>query len=246
MSDLQASPAIHPSNWSALSAQRGRRVWLAAPGWAYSWLVFWSEQWTLLRILGAAGKFVIVIAVIQWFLESGERLKERHYRAWEIVNSARGSTGDGGRRDALQDLNNDGVYLAVAPLTDAYLINIQLQGAMLAGAMLPGANLVQANLLKASLTQADMTNANLASANLARADLRFAKLINASLVGANLSEADLSDADLTGANLFGASLLNANLTGAKTDQSTFCRTLMGDGKMNNANCPKQANAELRQ
>ena len=33
------------------------------PQWAYSWLVFWSEQWSFLKVLDAAGKFVIVVAL---------------------------------------------------------------------------------------------------------------------------------------------------------------------------------------
>ena len=46
---------------------------------------------------------------IKWQLEADDRDKERHYRAWELINAARGSTGDGGRRDALEDLNRDNI-----------------------------------------------------------------------------------------------------------------------------------------
>ena len=48
--------------------------------------------------------FTVVAAVIsgavtgiRWQLEADNRAKERHYRAWELINAARGSTGDGGR-----------------------------------------------------------------------------------------------------------------------------------------------------
>jgi hypothetical protein len=215
MSDVQKDLSVHPVSWSKLRMQRPR-YWLDVPQWAYLWIVFWSQQWSFLRILDAAGKFVIVVALFQWFSESGNRVKERHYRAWDIVNSARGSTGDGGRRDALQDLNNDGVALANAPLSDAYLIGINLSRAMLNGASLK--------------------NANLAGAQLQGADLGTANLVNANLIGANLSEANLVAADLTGANLHGASLFKADLKETTIVQTSFCQTLMPDGTTNNKNC----------
>jgi hypothetical protein len=217
-------------------ARHDGRTWLGVPEWAYSWIVFWSEQWTLLKILDAAGKFVIVIALGQWFFEAGSRKKDQHYRAWQIINSARGGTGDGGRLDALQDLNKDGVSLASAPLSNAYLIRIDLQGAELKGAVLSGANLVEAELSQSNLFLADLTNATLAGANLESADLSSAKLINANLAGADLRGAKLVGADLTGAKLIGANLLNADLAQATREGSNFCGSLMPDGSVNRADC----------
>ena len=85
------------------------------------------------------------------FLEAGDRAKERHYRAWDLINSARGSTGDGGRKDALQDLNKDRVSLARAPLDRANLVKINLEGALLMEANLEGAHLEGAHLEQAKL-----------------------------------------------------------------------------------------------
>jgi len=238
MSNAQEVSPIRPANWAKLRTER-RPYWRTAPKWAYSWLVFWSQQWSFLKVLDAAGKFVIIVAVVQWFLESGDRAKERHYRAWAIVNSARGAAGDGGRRDALQDLNADGVSLANAPLSNAYLIGVKLQRAVLSGATLSDTNLLEASLANAELFLADLTNANLARAQLQGARLDSAKLINANLIGANLNEAKLTSADLTGANLLGASLFKADLTGATVDGATFCGTLMPNGITNNTNCASQ-------
>jgi hypothetical protein len=235
MSDLDRDLPVRPISWSKFRTER-RPYWRTAPQWSYSWLVFRSQQWSFLKILDAAGKFVIIVALIQWVLEAGDRAKERHYRAWNIVNSARGATGDGGRRDALQDLNSDSVSLANAPLSNAYLIGIKLPGALLMGATMSDTNLVEATLTKANLFLADLTNANLARAQLPGADLSSAKLVNANLIGANLNDAKLPSANLTGANLLGASLFNADLTGATLDQTTFCRTLMPNGTTNNTNC----------
>ena len=102
----------------------------------------------LIEFLEYAGKLTVVAAVIsgawsgiQWQLEADNRTKERHYRAWELINSARGSTGDGGRKDALQDLNRDGVSLAAAPLEKAYLPGVSLEGANLSDANLEASDL---------------------------------------------------------------------------------------------------------
>lgn len=58
-------------------------------------------KWVFFRL----EQIAVIGAVLFWFSEAPDRTKERHYRAWELINSARGSTGDGGRIDALQDLN---------------------------------------------------------------------------------------------------------------------------------------------
>ncbi len=116
-----------------------------------------------------------------WLLEADDRTKAKHYRAWELINSARGSSGDGGRINALQDLNEDGVSLAAAPLEKAYLRGVRLPGA-------------------------DLRGANLSEADLTGADLRDANLFEADLNGATLTATDLSDAQLSKANLAGADL----------------------------------------
>ena len=221
-----------------ISGSWWRKDGLVLPVRMYRWLVSGSEQWKFLKILDAAGKFVIIVALVQWFLEAGDREKERHYRAWAIVNSARGSTGDGGRKDALQDLNEDKVVLSVAPLTDAHLNGIELKNAILDGASLTRAVLVDAHLENANLSLADLTDANLAGAHLEGAELSSAKFINSNLVGANMTSAKLNGADLTGANLFQATLLKADLSAAKVDQVRYCGTLMPDGTTNNSDCPK--------
>jgi hypothetical protein len=72
-------------------------------------------------LLELAGKCTVLVVAIFWVLEADSRAKERHYRAWDLINAARGSSGDGGRKDALQDLNKDRVSLAAAPLEKAWL-----------------------------------------------------------------------------------------------------------------------------
>jgi hypothetical protein len=166
------------------------------PGWPYilgktewrlEWLVYWCRDLAIFEVLEFAGRVSIIIAVIVWFWEWEDRMKQSHYRAWELINSARGSTGDGGRRDALQDLNDDEVNLSAAPLANAYLSKIQLPNASLVGADLRGADLFAANLTEAELFAANLTGAGLSGADLFAANLTEAELFAANLTGAGLS-----------------------------------------------------------
>jgi hypothetical protein len=173
------------------------------------WFVYRLRSLALFDLLELAGRATVLVVAIFWFLEAGDRAKERHYRAWDLINSARGSTGDGGRRDALQDLNKDGVSLAAAPLEQAYLPGVDLTRAFL-----ERADLTDAHLTDAHLTDAHLTDAHLTDAHLTSADLTLAHLTGAVLTGVNLTYADLAGANLTGGLLKDANLKDANLKDA--------------------------------
>jgi uncharacterized protein YjbI with pentapeptide repeats len=82
-----------------------------------------------------------------------------------------GVDGDGGRRPALEDLNQDQEALAAAPLSKAYLFEVQLPAAQRQAADLAGAILSKANLPKATLLEANLAEAHLMGAKLSRANL---------------------------------------------------------------------------
>jgi hypothetical protein len=164
------------------------------------WFVYRLRSLALFDLLELTGKLTIVVAIVVWFLEADQRarqaeeaIKARHYRAWELINAARGSTGDGGRRDALQDLTKDRVSLAAAPLEQAHLPDIDLQGAILPGANLQGAWLVGAKLQGAYLVGAKLQGAHLQSANLQGAHLGDANLQDAIIGQAQLDAAKGND-----------------------------------------------------
>ena len=113
------------------------------------------------------------------------------YQAWQVINSAQGKGGSGGRVEALGNLLRNRISLA----------GINLDGAWLEGVQLPSATIVRSSLVQTNLTQA-----NLVGSNLEGADLRNAILVTANLTGANLRGANIAGARLSGATLDGADL----------------------------------------
>ncbi|HYZ72022.1 MAG TPA: pentapeptide repeat-containing protein [Chthoniobacterales bacterium] len=128
----------------------------------------------------------LLIAVVSYFAESKDRIKQKHYQAWQVINSAQGKGGSGGRIDALEELHQDGVPLVGVDVTNAFLQGIDLNGA---------------NLLRASFRTADIRGGSFADSLLEFADLTSANLRNADLQGADLGNSALDDADLFGADL---------------------------------------------
>ena len=216
-----------PANWEDWKwLHRWPR--LTSIEWALEWLVYWCRGLAIFEVLEFVGRASVLVAAVLWVFEAGDRektrlneIKQKHYRAWELINSARGSTGDGGRRDALQDLWADNVNLAAAPLAKAYLVGVKLPNAILTGAGLSTAVLAGADLSRANLTQADLSGADLSLANLSRA---------------NLNEVNLRGANLSWTNLTQAYLRNANLTDANLENAKFCETTMPTGTLNNREC----------
>lgn len=165
--------------------------------WSY-WLANTVNFVRLVEVL------VLLAGVYQLWARRGDRRraeedaarlarKTANYEAWQVINSAQGKGGSGGRVDALQDLIQNGISLAGVRLDGAWL-----EGAVLASGQLRYASLREANLHGADLKEANLEGADLTDANLTSADLRGAHLKNAILGGAQLGTADLRGADLTG------------------------------------------------
>ena len=181
--------------------------------------------------LGSAG--------IIFLLEAKDRQKRDHYEAWQVINLAQGQPGSGGRIQALQDLNRDGVDLKGVDVSMADLSGIDLRGANL-----KHANFSYTQLDSANLEGACLDNANFESANIFGANLRDAILYNTRLENANLSEADLEDAHLFNVSLSGAYLWKTNLKGCLCNKMTrdeiavawVCKTSLPNGTTDNRDC----------
>jgi hypothetical protein len=191
-----------------------------------------------LRIYLENGEVLAVFsAMVLYFKEARNRKKKEHYEAWQVINSAQGQTGSGGRVQALEDLNQDGIDLEGVAAPEAELSTINLKGGLLQRANFrkaaldranfQGANLTQAHLEMAFLWGAHLEKATLMNAHLEEANLIGAHLEGANLMGARLEGAKLNEAHLEGANLWGTHLHGANLMDIQWDSDTNWKGLKG-------------------
>ena len=178
--------------------------------WCLEWIAWALGNWAFLEVLEYLSTFSVLIAVIFYFSESGDRIRQRHYAAWAVINSAQGKGGSGGRIDALEELNHDRVALTGLDASSAFL-----QGVELPNAMLGRCSFQAADLRQSMLRSSDMTFCNLRSANFRNADLEHTQLADADLTETDLTGADLTSANLQRADLSNADLRRANLSGAK-------------------------------
>jgi uncharacterized protein YjbI with pentapeptide repeats len=156
--------------------------------------------------------------------------KDSNYQAWQVINSAQGKGGSGGRPDALCDLNRNGISLAGVNLDGAWLEQVDLRGASLQMASFEHANLHGAQLQGATLTGANFRGATLVAASLAGASLQ-----GADFTGARLSAADLSEADLYNAKgLRDCTLAYTNIEGIRRAPSGFREWALEQGAVNQA------------
>src|SRR5437016_4514580 len=187
------------------------RPWLrplAALEWYWEWLAYLLSNWSFLEVLEYLSSFGVLIAVIFYFAESGDRTKQKHYQAWQVINTAQGKGGSGGRVEALQELNDDGVPLV---------------GVDVSGAFLQGVHLGKARLLRSDFNAADVRNSDFKAADLQDSDLHSANFRQSSFEKASLSGARMDDADFEGADLS-----RADLSGTVLDSADLRFVIMTD------------------
>jgi hypothetical protein len=209
--------------------------------WVLEWVAWCLGGWVLLEVLEYCSTFSVLVAVILYFSESGARIQQRHYQAWQVINSAQGKGGNGGRIDAMQELNHDGVSLVGIQADDnAFLFGIHLQRAQLDRCDMNSSDLRDSVFDGASMNFCNLEFANFRRASLINVDLTDADLSDSDLTGANLSHANLSRADLSRADLRNSdlhaiawrnirSILLANIEGVKNPPPGFVDWAMGNG-----------------
>lgn len=181
--------------------------------WYLQWVAWALGNWALLEVLEYLGTFSVLIAVIFYFAESGDRTRQRHYTAWTVINTAQGKGGSGGRIEALEELNGDRVALTGLDASLAFLRGVQLPHAMLSRCSFEGAD-----LRMSVFHDSDLSFCNLKSANFRETDFERAKLSDADLNNADLNGADLSSSDLSRTDLTNADLRNCNLKNIRWDE----------------------------
>ena len=190
-----------PATWNSLANGMKRR-WLIpfiVFEWIWDWTAYLLSCWSFLEVLDYLGRFSILVAVIFYFSESGNRIKQRHYQAWQVINTAQGKGGSGGRIEALQELNADKVPLVGVDVSSAFLQGLKLE---------------RANLLRADFSAADLRRSDLQSADFTNANLHFANLRESNLRNTSFQSANMTDVDLWGSDLAGAKLDDADISGA--------------------------------
>ena len=169
--------------------------------WIWEWIAYALSNWAFLEVLEYAGRLSLLVGVIFYFYEAPDRKKQKHSQAWQVINTAQGKGGSGGRIEALQELNRDHVPLVGVNVGSAFLMGIRLEKAPL----------IRANFDAADLRGCDLQSANLESATLQSANLRGCDLRSVNLENASLADADLGDANLARAHFEGADLTRVNL-----------------------------------
>ena len=231
-----------PEVWSR-HRERAKHAWLVpfyALEWVWTWLAYWLSGWAFLEVLEYLGTLSLLLAVVSYFLESGDRIKQKHYQAWQVINSAQSKGGSGGRIDALEELLADKVPLVGVDVSEAFLQGIDLSGADLLRANFRAADVRGGKFIGAQMQYADLTSANFRDAALEKTDLRNATLQDADLTGANLSGADLEGATLAKADLRNVDFRNAkcqkitdvklaNVFGIKNAPADFLNWAMQNG-----------------
>jgi hypothetical protein len=192
---------------------------LARPYFYIDWLAQWAAwflgQSVILEVVEYCGTLGIVVGVIFYFAGAKDRREQKHYQAWQVINTAQGKGGSGGRIDALQDLNSDGVALVGVDLSGAFLHRVNLPNAHLNRADLNGAD-----MRNAVLRNADLEDSSMFFTNLRNADLRDARMGGLSdLTNVDFNGADLRGADFNQAILDKADLRNTDLAGIANWQS---------------------------
>ena len=175
------------------------------------------------RLFEDAESIAIASASVIFFLEIPDRKKREQYEAWQVINSAHEQTGNGGRIQALEDLNKGKVDLEGVAAPRAELSRIRLANGRLNRARLNEAQLDRAQFSYAKLGYADLSRANLESADLLEASLYGANLSGAILLNANLRGACLSYANLRSAKLGGVRLQGAKLNHSNLSNANFCQ-----------------------
>jgi hypothetical protein len=231
-----------PEEWS-LHRAKAKQSWMVpflAFEWVWEWLAYWLSGWAFIEVLEYVQTLGIMVAIIFYFADSGNRTKQKNYQAWQVINTAQGKGGSGGRVEALEELLQDKVSLVGLDVSDAYLFRVRLDKARLDRSNFHGTDARGGSFEKAKMESSDFTSANVRGGNFAKADLRNAVLKDADLMGANLTEADLGGADLSRVDLRDADLRGvkwkdirtiklANVYGVRNAPDGFLSWALGQG-----------------
>lgn len=201
-----------PENWKQHKTEV-HTAWalpIVAMGWLGEWTVYVISRSIFLEILEYVSSLGVLVAVVFYFAGSGDRLRQRHLQMWQVMNTAQGKGGSGGRIEALQDLNHDYVPLVGVDVSGAFLQAVKLRKAVLVRANFNAVDARGGDFTAADLSFADLRSGNFRDGRFVEAQLREADCSEADFSGADLSRADLSNADFSDADLRATVLQDVN------------------------------------
>jgi hypothetical protein len=241
------SPRERPDSWHDQKASTIHKWALPFAGleWCMAWAAYFLSNWKFLEVLEYMSSLSLLVAVIFYFSESGDRIKQKHYQAWQVINTAQGKGGSGGRVEALQELNSDRVPLVGVDVSGAFLMGIRLERSQLVRSNFSTTDARSSDFRYADFSDADLHAANFRYSNFYKTSFQRAQLDDTDLVGADLSEADLSgttlvNADLRNTNLSGthwqniANIKGANIHGAQNLPGGFAAWALQNGAIDAA------------
>lgn len=197
-----------------------------------------------LKLLAQAQNIAVISAAILFFLDTFDRKKQLERQAWQLIDGAQGAETSGARRQAIEELFEEGSDITGLDADGADLRGINLSGANLERASFQNAILEGANFEGADLTQANFTGSNLRGANFKKAtllgtiftksDLRFFKPKEKNGNGERPSvKTDFRDADLRCAIFHHSKLAEAIFGTDESETSNKSLTLINNYKLNN-------------
>jgi hypothetical protein len=195
---MAREPRQRPDPWSdqRQSVLHAWEVPIFAIKFIVEWIVYYLARWGLLRILEYSSFLSVLFAVLVYYNEAPDRKKQKHYQAWQVINTSQGKGGSGGRIEAMQELNADKIPL----------VGVDVSHAFLRGVMLP-----KAILVRSDFEAADLRDCVLEGAHMDASDLMYANFRNGKMKGVRMKDSNLESADLFGADLTGADLSLTNL-----------------------------------
>ena len=166
----------------------------------------WLERLTVLKILGLLGNLSIAVGVASYILTEQQRHRTDVYQAWQVITTAYGQSGDGGRKKALEFLNASPGVQGRRRFPAFWLIweserltGLEVPKAYLRDLNLPNSAIVRGNLEEAYLVEAVFTESDLRGTDFKNATLAGASFTKATVAGADFRETDLDQAILTDA-----------------------------------------------
>ena len=61
--------------------------------WVFQWTAYLLSRWAFLEVLEYLSVLSVLFAVVSYYSEAGDRKKQKHYQAWQVINTSQGKGG---------------------------------------------------------------------------------------------------------------------------------------------------------